>query len=333
VYFSARDGYFYCISTSGKGIWRTQTGGIYDDSSPTVVDGRIYFSSGFPNKDFFCLKASDGSLAWRTPSGNAMRPGQFAYASPAVVGNVVYTAANDAVFYALNTSDGGVKWRFESSGTVDYFSPTVYKGRVYCAPGELNPNLFAVDAKTGAEVWHFAAAGQYFYISSPAASNNLVYYGSGSPDHVIYAINAANGQEKWHYKIGFSGVQGWTSSPAIAKNLLLVGAGPDTSQGDQNGRLVALDAVTGSLRWKDTLPKPVVASPTVANGRVFVGAMNGVMYGYRSAGAQPLNATPPKTKKGASSNPKAKGKARTGGGSKATSNSKTVKKPKARAKR
>ena len=179
--------------------------------------GRVYFSSG---TEFFCLGADDGSLVWRTPSGRPGRPGQYAYSSPALVDGSIYTAANDAVFYALNAETGAVKWRYETSGGNPFlFSPALAEGRLLAATGEFNPYACAVDPATGIAAWSFKAPGASFFLSSPAISNGTAYLGMGAPDQTLFALDLATGVEKWRRTLGYSNTFGFTSSPAVVGSL------------------------------------------------------------------------------------------------------------------
>ena len=324
IYFVARDGHFYCISTAGKPVWRRDTGGLHGASSPTVVDGRIYVSPGAFKTDFICLRAENGEILWRTPSEGLPAEGdrpqkipQFSYTSPALFGNRIYIAATNGIFYALNTQSGAIDWKFNTNGIVYYFSPSLSQGRLYVAGGELDPNLYAVDLNTGNPIWTFTADHtKSFFISSPAASNDTVYIGMGVPDQVIYAVNATTGKERWRFKTGFSTTQGFTSSPSVAGGLITVGAGPEHKDAEISGRFFVIDAKTGKPRWSDKLAAPVIASPAISGHRVFVGTMDGTMVAYEDAtfSAQSPKAKPrtgptrPKTRKASLTKPPKNGK-------------------------
>ncbi|MBW3623063.1 MAG: PQQ-binding-like beta-propeller repeat protein [Armatimonadetes bacterium] len=303
IYFAARDNHVYCISTSGAAIWRTPAVGMFNSSSPTVVNGKVYLSNAFPETDFICLRASDGQILWRTPASNVegLYP-TFSYTSPAVVGGTVYTAATNGIFYALNAETGSVNWKFPTSGEVFYFSPTVYNGRVYCAPGARDPHLYAVDMKTGKEVWRFQAPNESsHYVSSPAAANGTIYIGMGVTDAVLYAVDAQTGKEKWRFSTGVAPAQGFISSPAVAGGLILVGAGPETALSEPIGRFFVVNSKTGKLAWRDQLASPIIASPTISGHRVFVGTTDGTMVAYGDA---TLSTASPKTKPPAKTRPK-----------------------------
>ncbi len=293
VYFTSTDGYFYCLTTGGKLVWRTATGGLCNYGSPALADGRLLFASGFPNRHFIALRATDGSPLWQTLAKTPTRNPQFAYTTPSLWRNTAFFGANNAVFFALDSATGKELWHYDvKGGNPYYYAPTVYQNKVLFLTSEFDPYLYAVDTASGKEAWRFHADGPFFYNSSPAAANGTVYVGMGNPDQTLYAVDAATGVEKWRFAKGFCWIQQFTSSPAVAGEVVVVGAGPASQAGEQDGRLFVLNARTGKPVWSTHVPRPISASPTVSNGRIFVGATNGVMYAYGDA-TVPAAKSPP----------------------------------------
>ena len=99
---------------------------------------------------------------------------------------------------------------------------------------------------------------------TPTVDDRNVYVTSWN--HRVYAVRASTGSIRWRYDTGasFSGVQ--SSATLTADGRLLVG--------DSTAVVHCLEARTGRLLWKTTLGTSIDhiwGSPTVANGRVFVG--------------------------------------------------------------
>ncbi len=116
--------------------------------------------------------------------------------------------------------------------------------------------------------------------SSPTVVNGRVYIGADTG--VFYALDEATGHVVWHKFLGFitpltCRARGFTSTATVA---------PDPITGAltvyvaaANGYLYALDAATGTTKWRSVvaLPSTTVndyynwSSPTVVNGHIYMG--------------------------------------------------------------
>ena len=114
--------------------------------------------------------------------------------------------------------------------------------------------VWAVDARTGREIWTFSTkSGSSIGNRGVAVHNGLVYF--ETPDCHLVALDAATGTEKWRVEIadvrlGYVA----TMAPIVVKNHLIVAAGGDWL--DLPGYLQARDLQTGALQWQwRTTPK------------------------------------------------------------------------------
>ncbi len=150
--------------------------------------------------------------------------------------------------------------------------------------GSKFPCLYAIDAATGQKKWCFKYPdGVPWVESSAAVANGMVYVGS-SDWFKVNAIDAATGELKWDFD---TKGDPW-SSPAVANGVVYVGA--------TGGFLYALDGATGAELWKvKTGPalqtvEPmridggVVSSPTVVDGVVYFGSLDGKLYAVAAEG-------------------------------------------------
>jgi outer membrane protein assembly factor BamB len=109
---------------------------------------------------------------------------------------------------------------------------------------------------------------------TPITFQGVIYLGAGTGD--FYAIDASTGVTIWRKRLGISNCNGFgiVSSAAVARdpvsgrNVVYVGAA--------NHYLYALDPATGATLWRSivggTDPHYFnFASPTVANGQVYMG--------------------------------------------------------------
>jgi outer membrane protein assembly factor BamB len=99
--------------------------------------------------------------------------------------------------------------------------------------------------------------------SSPAVADGVVYL--GTDDGECLAVDVTSASVRWRARLG----QVVRSAPLPLGDSVLVGVVEPRGAGG----LVALDA-KGKLAWKAKLP-PVFSSPTLAGGRVLVGADDG----------------------------------------------------------
>jgi outer membrane protein assembly factor BamB len=192
-------------------------------------------------------------------------------------------AAHRGVYASRAPTLGAVKWRFRTKAKI-VSSPAVSNGVVYVGGGD--GNVYALRATDGSLVWKFATKGPVN--SSPAVSEGSVFV--GSLDGNVYALDVRNGRPRWRFKTagerrftapGIHGLIPRTevmpdpfdallSSPAVAEGTVYIGGG------DHN--VYALDAKTGTLRWKTRTGNVVHASPAVSGGLVYIGSWDRYLY-------------------------------------------------------
>ena len=176
-----------------------------------------------------------------------------------------------------------VKWQFQTKGQV-LSSPAIADDTLYVGSGD--HLLYALNLNSGLKKWSFKTDGRI--TSSPAVSEGVVYF--GSYDGNFYAVGATTGELKWKFKTGgerrfaathLHGAEpasetmpdpfdSFLSSPVIWDGSVYFGSG-DTN-------VYALDAATGSLKWKFKTGDVVHASPAISGGRVFIGSWDSYFY-------------------------------------------------------
>lgn len=190
--------------------------------------------------------------------------------SPAIVNNTVYVGSTepDRNIYALNASNGHLKWNYTTQSYGSYggvwSSPTVVNNIVYV--GARDKNIYALYANNGTLKWKFQTDGMVG--SSPLLVNGLLYLTSSGSTYGIYALEAESGKLKWRYPAST------ISSPTYKDGLLYVGAW------DKN--IYALYANNGTLRWKYQTNDSVESTPTIADETVYVGSRDMYVYALNS---------------------------------------------------
>ena len=94
-------------------VWRLGPGGSMD-TSPLLVDGKLYFGS--EDRNFYCLDLS-GKEIWRFATEGKIFSGR----SPIWKGKV-YFASTDYHVYCLDMNTGEMLWKFATSN----LNPTTY---------------------------------------------------------------------------------------------------------------------------------------------------------------------------------------------------------------
>jgi outer membrane protein assembly factor BamB len=163
--------------------------------------------------------------------------------SPVVADGAVYVGSNDHFLHALDAVSGHELWKFQTGANVNS-TPAVVGGTVYFL--SLDGNAYALDAHTGKQLWKFATSGE-------SRLNLAGIYGLLPSREVVPDV--------WDF---------YLSSPVVEDGTVYFGSG------DHN--VYALDARTGTLRWKFQAGDVVHSSPAIADGFLYVGCWDGVLY-------------------------------------------------------
>lgn len=253
--------------------WRFRCSGSV--SSPALSEGLLYI--GCDDGNLYALEAATGTAKW------AFKTGGRVASSPAVADGLVYVMSYDGKFYAIDAKSGEARWSFATEGErrfsaphlhggdpeaevvpdpFDFYlsSPVLAQGMVYFGSGDRH--VYALDARSGALKWKFAAGNVVH--ATPAVANGMLYV--GSYDSRLYALDAATGVEKWHFQAGLDdkihNQEGFQSSPALANGLVYVGC--------RDSKFYALDAASGKLAWSfDNKGSWVIGSPAVTRDAVY----------------------------------------------------------------
>jgi outer membrane protein assembly factor BamB len=163
--------------------------------------------------------------------------------SPAIVDGVVYFGSNDGSLYAIDQLTGLQKWSFPTKARIPS-SPAVADGLVYF--GSYDGNFYAVDVSTGRVQWKFRNAGERRYAATHLHGSLPV--GEVMPDPFDVYL----------------------SSPAVWNGAVYFGSG--------DGNIYALNAATGTLKWKFQTGDVVHASPAIADGKLYIGSWDSYFY-------------------------------------------------------
>ncbi|WP_239618028.1 S-layer homology domain-containing protein [Cohnella mopanensis] len=224
----------YAIRPDGTVKWKfeAQSNAAFSGSPVIAADGTIYVSS----THLYAINPETGVEKWRFKIGLQLSP-------PAIASDgTIYVGSNDGTLYAINQTNGKLKWSVAPFGDeiveLNQVTPIVGKdGTIY------------MSANYESDVVHFVIAIDPVSKKLKWKFNVLVsMYGSPviGPDGTIYATSGAgylfairpNGTEKWRFNTGE-----WIgSSPALAED--------GTIYTGTSGAYVYAVNPNGSLKWK-----------------------------------------------------------------------------------
>lgn len=163
--------------------------------------------------------------------------------SPLVHGTRVLVGTSEGKVLALHREDGRILWSFKAKAAVNS-SPACGHGRVFVS--SLDGRIYALDETNGSAVWSFQTEGERRF-TAPGI-HGAIPRTELMPDP---------------YDV-------FLSSPVLWEDLLILGSG--------DGHIYALDALSGTLKWKFRTGNVVHASPAVAEGVVYIGSWDRNLY-------------------------------------------------------
>ncbi|MGQ9523564.1 MAG: fibronectin type III domain-containing protein [Armatimonadota bacterium] len=231
-------------------------------SSPAMwkdPDRTVYVGS--TGKALYALKGTTGEQKW------AYGESSWVSSSPAIaVDGTVYIGLPSGGLHAI-TPEGKQKWVFSQDVGVISSSPAIGDdGTIYFGD---DSGLFAV-TPAGSLKWRFRTGGGFGapVISSPAISPDGRTVVFGADDGVLYALDTQTGSVQWR----FFTAGDVKSSPAIGA--------------DGTVYVSSNDGFTYAIRpgqpphelWKVNTGRTNMASPALADGRVYVTGEAGILY-------------------------------------------------------
>ncbi|MBU1134895.1 MAG: PQQ-binding-like beta-propeller repeat protein, partial [Nanoarchaeota archaeon] len=245
-------------SGNGTVMWNYSAGDTVQ-TSPTVVDGVVYFGSE-DGEEIYAI-FTNGTHRWNySTNGNGI-----GYSSPAIVDDTLYIGTDWAL--ASLWINGTFKWNYTFEGIWVTGSPTVVDGVVYFATnGE--KNIYAVYTN-GTHKWNYSALGEFPY-TSPVVVDGVIYVGSS--DNNTYAIYT-NGTLKWNYST--SNVI--SSTPAVVDNVIYIVS-------DSDYKLYAI-YTNGTLKWTYSNVNLIYGySPAVVDGVIYIGSIKNSIFAIYTNG-------------------------------------------------
>ncbi len=200
------------------------------------------------------LDIATGTVRWTYRPGTSLT-------GPVASGDLVYVTDGGGILQALETATGTVRWR--ATHRVTGASAGIVAGDAVLV-GTSDGHVVAFDAASGALRWDVVVSLAGAVLGSPAYDDGLIY--TASRDAGLVALREASGEVAWRLDTGGDPV----GTPVVAGGVAYIGAQVD----EPGGRLRAVDAATGLLRWPADEP---LLSPSVVGSLAISGSSNGVV--------------------------------------------------------
>jgi outer membrane protein assembly factor BamB len=167
-------------------------------------------------------------------------------------------------------------WTFKARQLIE-FPPAIAYGRLYFANN--SGVMFAINAKTGKRAWKQRIG--RCVAASPAVAGHTVYQAflnrqpcnskakPGRLEGEVIAFAAGFGKIRWRKRIGPT-----ESSPLVADGVVYVG--------DWRGRVYALDAATGRVRWTFEGNGRIKGGVARSGNRLYVATYKGYLYALQA---------------------------------------------------
>lgn len=157
-----------------------------------------------------------------------------------------------AQIHRANVGSLGLAWAFQTHARSLESMPLEVNGIMYVTAAN---QMWAIDAQTGREIWHFQRPGAVGGGNKGAAMYKDRVYMT-TPDDNLLCLDARNGKLLWQIQIDDPALKAFgTVAPLVIGDHLIVGTSGDTA--DLPGFLLSVDPMTGKIQWRwDTMPKP-----------------------------------------------------------------------------
>lgn len=191
-------------------------------------------------------------------------------------GLVLYLTNKTNSAYALNTSDGTIKWNVALGSDYGY-APAVGINAIYI--GTRDGSVYALSTTDGSTLWQYQKPAEggddIMFQATLSPAGGTIYV--GAEDGYMYAINTADGTLKWRFLTTAS--EDISGKPIVSDGA--VSAASDlVFFGSYDNYMYAVWTHDGSLAWKYLTGGQVWSSPALesTNHHIYFGSHDGKVY-------------------------------------------------------
>ena len=273
IYIGVNHVVYKLAGQTGKVIWQhaldPKAQELMQGMHIHVLNGAVYVVL---RQDIYALDASTGKERWHTH-----RTDGYLYEYDAVSDGRIYLYGLSGTFSAVSTQNGAQLWHNQTFQTGRGGEFYVVHGTLYVLSDQ--EDIYAFNAATGMERWHFIDTHRPSAYAAPVVENGIVYFSMGAGNR-FFALNEKNGQKVWEQQIladkyfdTFQIVNGivYTSSRQE-------GIERDKKQYIQDEKIYAFDAKKGTLLWTSPSGYTLLNGISISAGLLIAqGEQNGVV--------------------------------------------------------
>jgi outer membrane protein OmpA-like peptidoglycan-associated protein/outer membrane protein assembly factor BamB len=222
---------------------------FYEDNWPTYM-GNQYLTG---NNDGIIPQGN--TILWKFTS-----PGRLY--NPVGSNDRVFVVSTDNHLYCLDMRNGSVLWRFKAEGALTRMV-VVYKGNVYLPAGQF---IYCLDMENGKVLWGRKDPSIGFY-GTPTVAEGKIFYGNRKGFYARELLNFFN-------DTATTEIYTYGGFPSYWNGMVYT---VSKEFQRESARLIALNAVDGSVRWQAILENVSnIYSPVVYRERIYLAFGNQV---------------------------------------------------------
>jgi outer membrane protein assembly factor BamB len=194
------------------------------------------------------------------------------YSSPIVQDGLIYVGSSGGSLLIIDEDSGTIKKDIFIDNFVLSSSPVYSEGIVYIG---CNDKLYAIDVPSGTKRWVFSVTGDRTFNFNPAVYNGVVFMGNFGLKGNFYALDSKTGAQRWKYPAITA------TNATVYENQVFFGGYEQSTP-----YLYCLEVTTGKLIWKYKFDGAINSSPTIYNGLIYIGSLNGKLYAIDAKSGQ-----------------------------------------------
>ena len=167
---------------------------------------------------------------------------------------------------SFKTKEGKKAWKVVIPGNRPLATPAVVDGKVYVGGGFGSFEFYALDAKTGKQVWQYRTGDDG--PTAAVVSDGYIAFNTESCELEVVSIKGKRIWKKW---LG----DPLMSMPAINNGKVFM-AFPN-SRGDRKHYLACFDLKTGKEHWRKVIPGDIITAPVIEDNQIYVSTLEGTV--------------------------------------------------------